>query len=277
MSIPSHPAATIFPLMDGVELAALADDIRAHGLLDPIVLLEGQVLDGRNRLRACEIADVTPTFVEWADNGSSPTEWVVSHNLHRRHLTTGQRAALALDLLPRLEKEARERQASHGAAPGKPAQNTPSDPGRSDEKAAELVGVGRSTVAAAKAIQQRDETGEIVDGMRSGDLNVAQASRAAGFTGMAQGTSSRVRLNGEKDAIGKLQPSIYFGKGDKWNESTEPLRRYLTAHRKRGFDFAHVNNREATKRIQTIDQLLDGLTAARAGLEQRSHRYRLTA
>jgi hypothetical protein len=51
-------------------------------------------------------------------------EFVVSHNLHRRHLTTAQRAALALDLLPKLEEEARERQVEHGGtAPGRPAEN----------------------------------------------------------------------------------------------------------------------------------------------------------
>jgi hypothetical protein len=49
---------------------------------------------------------------------------------------------LGLDLLPKLEEEARERQAEHGAAPSRPAQNNPSDPGRSDEKAAAMGGSG---------------------------------------------------------------------------------------------------------------------------------------
>lgn len=270
----AHPAATLFPLMDGVELSALADDIRAHGLLEPIVTLDGLVLDGRNRLRACELAGVEPSFVEWRENGASPTEWVVSHNLHRRHLTTGQRAALALDLLPRLEDEARERQAFHGAAPGKPAQNTPSDSGRSDEKAAALVGIGRSTVANAKAIQNRDETGEIVDALRSGELNVAQASRAAGFEGMAQGSRGSIETS-DRNIEGDIKP-IYFGKGDKWAEASVPLARYLKAFEKRDWEFSHVNPREAGKRVQTIDRLIEGLTAARVDLEQRSHRYRLT-
>jgi ParB-like chromosome segregation protein Spo0J len=56
--ISSHPAADLFPFMSDDELAELAVDIRAHGLLEPIVLLDGLVLDGRNRLRACEAAGV---------------------------------------------------------------------------------------------------------------------------------------------------------------------------------------------------------------------------
>jgi ParB-like chromosome segregation protein Spo0J len=259
--VTAHEAAAIFPLMDGVELQQLAEDIRAHGLLEPIVLLDGEILDGRNRLRACEIAGVDPAFTEAELGGQTPTEYVLSHNLHRRHLTTAQRAALALDLLPRLEEEARER--SGARTDLRPI----SDAGRSDEKAAELVGVGRSTVAAAKAIQKRDP--EIVNRMRAGDLNVAQAAREAGFEGMAQGGGMRVLDGGAKDSGGRVVP-IYYGKGDKWKEATEPLARYLAAQEKKGWYFGHCNPREAAKRVQTIDALIDGLRAARADLEPRS-------
>lgn len=273
--IEAHPAATIFPLMGGIELAGLVDDIRAHGLLEPIVLADGRVLDGRNRLRACELAGVEPRFVMWEPNGMTPTEWVVSHNLHRRHLTTGQRAALALDLLPRLEEEARNRKATSG--PGKYG-GEPLSPesdeavGRSDEKAAVLVGVGRTTVADAKRIQKHDPTGEIVNQMRAGELNVQQAQRKVGI---AAGTENgQGQLKGNKtDALGREMP-VYFGKGDKWDEATGPLKRYLTAWEKRGYEFGHVNPREAKKRLDVIDQLIDGLAHARADLEPRSHKAR---
>lgn len=274
-----HPAAAIFPLMDGIELNALVDDIRSHGLFEPIVLLEGRVLDGRNRLRACEIAGVTPSFVEWRENGATPIEWVVSHNLHRRHLTTGQKAALALDLLPALEAEARERlkTAGPGVRGGSPRPKSDEAIGRSDEKAAALVGVGRTAVATAKAIQRRDETGEVVNAMRAGELNVAQAAREVGLEGAGTQSDGTGSIETRRDELGREQPSVFFGKGDKWKEAAEPLRRYLVAHEKRGFDYGHINNREAAKRIKTIDQLIEALTAARAGLEQRSHRYRLTS
>lgn len=273
-----HPAATIFPLMDGVELVALADDIRAHGLLEPIVLLDGFVLDGRNRLRACELADVDPRFETWTTgetwdpNGMTPTEWVVSHNLHRRHLTTGQRAALALDLLPRLEDEAKHRQGTRTDL--RPEADGSSERGRADEKAAALVGVGRTTVADAKAIQKRDATGEIVDAMRAGEMNVSQAARSVGLTGRGNRSGGiNVLETGERDSGGKVLP-IYFGKGDKWDEATVPLARYLAAWEKRGYRFGHVNPRNAKKRLAVIDNLIDGLQAAREDLEPRSHEAR---
>ena len=271
--IESHPAATLFPLMDGIELKALADDITAHGLLEPIVMLDGRVLDGRNRLRACELSGVTPLFVEWVQNGSSPTEWVVSHNLHRRHLTVAQRAALALDLLPRLEAEAKERQSlAGGATPGALSPETDEAlAGRADEKAAAMVGIGRSSVATAKAIQNRDDSGAVVQAMRSGEVNVQQAAREVGLK--TSGQSSTILDSGERTAHGHAKP-VYFGKGDKWLEATQPLARYLKAFEKRDYEFSHVNPREATKRLQVIDELIESLQAARVDLETRSHKAR---
>lgn len=91
-----HPLAALFPMMTDDELYDLADDIRENGLLHPIVVDAGGVLiDGRNRLRACEIAGVDPKFSKL--NGHDAAAYIVSANLERRNLTVGQRAmALAL-------------------------------------------------------------------------------------------------------------------------------------------------------------------------------------
>src|SRR6202790_3529094 len=92
-----HPAANMFPMMgeeDG-ELSGLVESIKQNGLQNPIVLLDGKVLDGRNRLTACKLADVEPLFLDW-DGEGDPSEWVVAQNAVRRNLSQSQRAVAAL-------------------------------------------------------------------------------------------------------------------------------------------------------------------------------------
>lgn len=88
-----HPAAEIFPLLEGKEFDDLVADIKAHGLREPIVLHEGKILDGRNRYRACQLAGALILTLERTDIGD-PYDFVLSANLHRRHLTVSQRAMI---------------------------------------------------------------------------------------------------------------------------------------------------------------------------------------
>jgi hypothetical protein len=91
-----HPIAALFPMMTEDELAELADDILSNGLIHPIVVDgDGVLIDGRNRLRACEIAGVEPKFQQL--NGHDAAAFIVSVNLERRNLSKGQQAiALAM-------------------------------------------------------------------------------------------------------------------------------------------------------------------------------------
>ena len=58
-----HPICLLFPEMSPEEIQELATDIKAKGLLHPIILYEGKILDGRNRYLTCGIAGVEPRFV----------------------------------------------------------------------------------------------------------------------------------------------------------------------------------------------------------------------
>jgi hypothetical protein len=89
-----HPVAEFFPMMSDEELDDLAQDIKANGLVEPIVLDKDRVLiDGRNRLEACRRAEIKPQFVTLA-NGTDPISFIFSENDKRRHLTKGQRAMI---------------------------------------------------------------------------------------------------------------------------------------------------------------------------------------
>lgn len=93
-ALPIFPFADEFPYVSDQELLELAQDIEAHGVLVPVVLFDGQILDGRNRLRAISthtnLTEV-PTK-QFEGDELDALDYVASLNLRRRDLDQTQRA-----------------------------------------------------------------------------------------------------------------------------------------------------------------------------------------
>lgn len=85
-----HPAASIFPLLEGDAFDAFVADIKKNGQQEPIYKLDGQIIDGRNRLRACKKLRLEP-WIEDVEDVEDPFVFVMSMNYHRRHLTMLQK------------------------------------------------------------------------------------------------------------------------------------------------------------------------------------------
>jgi ParB-like chromosome segregation protein Spo0J len=97
-----HPIADIFPLMDGAEFDELVVDIKEHGQREHIRLYEGKILDGRNRYRACIAAGYKPLTASLSPESKEtfdPVAYVISANIHRRHLTAEQKRELIAKLI----------------------------------------------------------------------------------------------------------------------------------------------------------------------------------
>jgi hypothetical protein len=82
--------------MSDEDFSVLKTDIEKNGLITPIVTYEGQILDGRNRYKACKQLNIEPETIEY--DGCDPLSYVISLNEARRHLTISQRAMLAANV-----------------------------------------------------------------------------------------------------------------------------------------------------------------------------------
>lgn len=138
-AIEFHPLADLFPLMEGAEFDALVADIQAHGLREPIIIHEDKILDGRNRYRACEAANIEPIYQDWMSEGTAHA-FVVSKNLHRRHLNESQRAMIAARLATLNPGDALSQRSNVGI------------PVPSQMEAAKLLNVSRDTVTEARKV-----------------------------------------------------------------------------------------------------------------------------
>lgn len=169
-----NKVADLFPLLNGLEFGELRDDIAENGLLEAIwIHPDGSVIDGRNRHRACVETETQPQFRTWAGQGSL-VAFVVSLNLKRRHLTSSQRAVVALEILPMLEDEAKERQGKRTDL-ASVKELTEVQPQRAAQEAAKIANTNRQYVSDAKKLQQ--QAPDLLKSVKVGEITIPQAKR----------------------------------------------------------------------------------------------------
>ena len=91
-----HKLAALFPPMSEAEYETLKASIEVQGQLEPITLMNDQIIDGRHRFEACMDLGIEPHY--WEYKGDDPLGYVIALNMDRRHLTTSQRAAIAAEI-----------------------------------------------------------------------------------------------------------------------------------------------------------------------------------
>ena len=159
-----HPAAEIFPLLGGDAFEALVADVKLHGLRQAITLdASGRILDGRNRWRACEVTGVEPRFETW-DGEGPPLDYVLSANLHRRHLNEGQRALIAARLATMRQGERTDLSGNSGRF--------------SQTDAAKLLRVSPDSVGSARKVLDEGDP-MLVTAVERGDVPVSTAAAIA--------------------------------------------------------------------------------------------------
>jgi ParB-like chromosome segregation protein Spo0J len=176
-----HPICLLIPSADDDEFQDLTDDIRAHGLIAPIVLFEGMILDGRNRAAACERAGVAPRYVQFEGGREDALILVVSHNLKRRHLT---KQAIADALVAAEDFNLHYTFVEPAAAADGPEAQSVikiTEPKTaSSRKLAQAAGrvVSHVMIAATRKVKEKGEP-ELQEAVKKGRIGVQDAAKAA--------------------------------------------------------------------------------------------------
>lgn len=178
-----HEAAQIVPRMRPDEWKAFLEDVRANGVIEPLVIQrDGPVLDGRHRLdaaRECGFEVVPYREVELSER--EQVDFVIRSAVIRRHLSDDQRAMLANYLREQIGDESkRTRSAKAGAGNRKKGKNLEVTSAskikeRARKQAAEALNVPESKVRKAKEIA--DESPELADKVLAGDITLKDAQR----------------------------------------------------------------------------------------------------
>ena len=195
-------------MMSETEAANLREDIQRNGLLEAIWTYQNQIVDGRNRYNACLATGVEPRFREWNGSGSL-VSFVVSLNLHRRHLSESQRAMVAAKLATMKSGERTDLSDP----------NLPQICGRlSQTDAAELLNVSpRSVSNAAKVIE--DGVLDLAERVEAGEISVSAAAQIAELPK----TKQKRTLAKKNDKIVNLASQLRVEKTLKKAKSTHDL------------------------------------------------------
>lgn len=183
----SHKFADIFPMLDGGVFGALVSDIREHGQRDSVVVFDGAILDGRNRWRACEAAGVKPKTTTFHGTEAEALAFVVSVNLHRRHLDESQRAMVAARIaaLPRGANQHASIDACSQAA------------------AAEQVNASRGSVQRARQVLDHGAP-ELARAVDAGLVSVSAASDVAS-AGLTHDEQREIVAHGEREILARAK------------------------------------------------------------------------
>jgi hypothetical protein len=158
-----HPAASLFPLIEGEEFDELCDSILKNGMRVP-VLVDGDVLiDGRNRLRAVEALrakgeKVKFDIVHWLNHGMNVSEWIWDVNAMRRHMSEDALVCASAEIWKLIQAENQGRKKATQFKKGqsgnpdgkKQAESKSSPPARRDAKAKDARSTAGQVAARAK-------------------------------------------------------------------------------------------------------------------------------
>jgi hypothetical protein len=222
-----HPLTKYIP--ERADQDRLVFSIAQSGALEPVVLYEGKVIEGRVRQRACVNVDVQPQYKDWVLIADGDVfDWMIRHHVQSHSPNELELIQLAANALPYYREHS----------------------GSTHTRLSKATGLSIRKVRIIDWLQEAGALQPVLDG----EKDVLEAGREIGLV------SDKRHV-----ALGQS-----YGAGDKFDEATQPLKRYLAAWKRKGNEFRHLNPKEASRRLSLIDSLIADLEAIRPDLQSRS-------
>lgn len=276
-----HKLSSIFPLMEGEDFDALVEDMRIHGQQNEGKLFEGEILDGRNRYRACAILKI-PFECKDLPEGMDPLDYIISENLHRRHLTIAQLAAIGLLLLKMEEEKAKKRisklaklqpKDEDGKFVEKPIgknlyqldEEEFGEPGRSAVKVAKKVRISHATLSKAKKIEEIAEKDKFIaekwEDAKKGETSIdavyqkAQIIEDIGDLTKPQQDKIKEKMDKEERTTKQIKEEVQDLK-DNLKRAEIAERSRAMAKKKKEMEKLHFKIQESNKKLHELQNAL---------------------
>lgn len=171
-----HELANRYPMMSDEERAELKQSLITIGQQNPITLYKGEIIDGRNRyLILQELYEkrkliFEPKFREYNGNVADLPKIVEALNVHRRHLSPSQKAAIGVKNHLRIEKDSAKTRQEKGVS------LKIGEGGKTSEAIAKIVGVSTTYIEKAMKVRLDDQ---LFPYLENGKLNIVDAEMIA--------------------------------------------------------------------------------------------------
>lgn len=229
------------PLADLIPIVTnhndLVTDIAQNGVHEPVYLFEQKVIEGRVRQAACREVGVQPQYKDWVLLDEGNDPLGW---MIRRHVETHD-----VDEIARISLAV-------AALP-----HFEELKGSTHKQVADATGLSQHKVRYVDWLVDA----RAIDSVLNGAETLIDAARRIGVAPDKRGS-----------ALGKS-----YGHGDKFDEATQPLKRYLAAWKRKGYEFRHLNPKEASRRLSLITQLIEELEATKPDLARRAVTATLSA
>lgn len=183
----------IFPEAKTEDYERLKQDIQVNGYdsSQPIILYQGDILDGWNRQKACNELKEKPTYETFQGTDEEAIRYMMRTN-KRRNLNSGQWACIAVEaedlievIRKEVEKQRRAKQAEtqektkkeKEAMVQKIVPQTPKDTSKlASHKTAELFNTNRTYVNQANKL--KEQAPEVFEAVKAGTMRMTDGSKA---------------------------------------------------------------------------------------------------